>query len=106
VFKAFRTVFSPHSVKEQHSPIYASFQGVLNVTTTDELFTQELDDLIAQCKIRIEQQRIHAKELSGDPPQQRHARAELVAALAGLAKLQGLKKHFTKAAHQATSSSA
>jgi hypothetical protein len=64
------------------------------VTTADALFTQELDNLIAQCKIRIEQQRIHAKELSGDPPQQKHALAELVAAMAGLAKLQGLRKNL------------
>lgn len=66
------------------------------MTTADALFTQELDDLIAQCKIRIEQQRIHAKELSGAPPQQKHARAELVAAIADLAKLKDLRKHFTK----------
>jgi len=66
------------------------------VTTAEALYTQELDNLIAQWKIRIEQQRIHAKELSGDPPQQKHARAELVAAVAGLAKLQDLRKHFTK----------
>jgi len=46
------------------------------MTMADPPFTQELDNLIAQCKIRIEQQRIHAKELSGDPPQQKHARAE------------------------------
>ena len=70
------------------------------MTTADALFAQELDNLIAQCKIRIEQQRIHAKELSGDPPQQKHARTELVEAVAGLAKLQGLRKHFTKAAHK------
>ena len=73
------------------------------MTTADALFTQELDNLIAQCKIRIEQQRIHAKELSGDPPQQKHARAKRVVAIAGLAKLQDLRKHFTKAARQTTS---
>jgi hypothetical protein len=60
------------------------------VTTADALFTQELDNLIAQCKIRIEQQSIHAKQLSGNPPQQKHARAELVTAIAGLRKLQDL----------------
>ena len=63
--------------------------------TADTLITEELDNLIAHCKIRIEQQRIHAKELSGAPSQQKQARAELVAALAGLAKLQDLRKHFT-----------
>jgi hypothetical protein len=72
--------------------------GNLNVTTADALSPQELDKLIARCKICIEQQRIHARELSGDPPQQKHARAELAAAIAGLAKLQDVRKHFTKAA--------
>jgi hypothetical protein len=66
------------------------------VTTADALYTQELDNRIAQCKIRIEQQRIHAKELSGDSPQQKRARAELVAAIAGLAKLRDLREHFTR----------
>lgn len=66
------------------------------MTTADALFAQELDNLIAQCKIRIEQQRIHAKELSGDPQQQKHALGELVAAIASLAKLRKLRKHFTK----------
>jgi hypothetical protein len=32
---------------------------------------------IGRYKIRIEQQRIHAKESSGDPSQQKHARAQL-----------------------------
>ena len=75
------------------------------MTMADALITQELDNLIAQCKIRIEQQRIHAKELSGDPPQQKHARAEVVAAIAGLAKLQDLRKQFTKTANRTSSSS-
>jgi DNA-binding NtrC family response regulator len=66
------------------------------VTTADAISAQELNNLIAQCKIRIEQQRIHAKELSGDPPQQKHALQELVAAIASLAKLRKLRKHFTK----------
>lgn len=66
------------------------------MTMADALFTQELDNLIAQCKIRIEQQRIHAKELSGDLPQQKHARAEVVAAIASLAKLQNLRKRLLK----------
>jgi hypothetical protein len=68
------------------------------VTTAGAPFTQELDKLIAQCKIRIEQQRIHAKELSGDPPQQKQARAELVAAKAGLARLLDLRKRATTSA--------
>jgi hypothetical protein len=35
------------------------------VQITNTLFAEELDNLIAQYKIRIQQQRIHAKELSG-----------------------------------------
>jgi hypothetical protein len=66
------------------------------VTTADAPYTQELDNLIAQFKIRIEQQRIHAKELSGDPLQQKHARAELVVARAGLAGLLDLRKRATR----------
>jgi len=63
--------------------------------TADTLFTEELDNLIGRYKIRIEQQRIHAKELSGDPSQQKHARAELAGIIAGLAKLQDLRNQFT-----------
>jgi hypothetical protein len=70
------------------------FPGVLNLQTADTLFTEELDDLIGRYKIRI-QQRIHAKELSGDPSQQKHARAQLAGIIAGLAKLQDLRKQFT-----------
>jgi hypothetical protein len=61
---------------------------------TDTLFAAELDNLIAQHKIRIEQQRIHARELSGDRLQQKLAKEQLAAAIAGLAKLQDLRKHF------------
>jgi hypothetical protein len=63
--------------------------------TTDTLFRHKLDNLIARRKIRIQQQRIHAKELPGDPPQQKLAKAQLAAAIAGLAKLQDLRKHLT-----------
>ena len=63
--------------------------------SADNVFAEELDNLIARYKIRIQQQRIHARELSGDLPQQKHARAQLAAIVAGLVKLQDLLKHFT-----------
>jgi hypothetical protein len=64
--------------------------------TADTLFAEELDNMIGRYKIRIEQQRIHAKELSGDPSQQKHARAQLAGITAGLAKLKDLRKQFTE----------
>jgi len=65
------------------------------MSSADTVFAEELDNLIARYKIRIQQYRIHARELSRDPPQQRHAKAQLAAVLASLAKLQDLRKHFT-----------
>ena len=56
---------------------------------------RRVDDLIGRYKIRIQQQRIHAEELSGDLLQQKHARAQLAGIIAGLAKLQDLRKQFT-----------
>jgi hypothetical protein len=72
-----------------------SVRGVLNVPTADTVFAEELDNLIARYKIRIRQQRIHARELSGHPSQQTHAKAQLATIIGGLAKLQELRKHFT-----------
>jgi uncharacterized protein YciW len=69
------------------------------MATADNVFAEELDNLIARYKIRIQQQRIHARELSGDLPQQKHARAQLAAIVAGLTKLQDLRKHFTLKRH-------
>jgi len=43
------------------------------MTTTDVPLLEELDGVITQHKLRIEQQRIHASELSADPTQQKHA---------------------------------
>jgi hypothetical protein len=65
------------------------------VATADTVFAEELDNLIARYEIRIEQQRIHARELSGHPSQQTHAKAQLATITGGLAKLQDLGKHFT-----------
>jgi len=61
---------------------------------TDRLLIDELDGFIAQHELRIQQQRIHASELSADPTQQKHARAKLAAMTAGLAKLQEFRKRF------------
>jgi hypothetical protein len=44
--------------------------------------------VIALHKLRFQQQRIHATELSADPTQQKHAEAQLAAMTAGLVKLQ------------------
>jgi hypothetical protein len=73
----------------------AHCRGLHMVRTADTLVTDELDALIARYTTRIEQQRIHVTELSRDPRQQNDARAELAATIAGLAKLQWLRKHFT-----------
>jgi len=61
---------------------------------TERLLVDELDGVIAQHKLRIQQQRIHASELSADPTQQKHAQAQLAAMTAGLAKLQEFRKRF------------
>jgi hypothetical protein len=42
----------------------------------------------------MQQQRIHASELSVDPTQQKHAESQLAAMTAGLVKLQKLRKRI------------
>ena len=61
---------------------------------TDRLLIDALDSVIAQHKLRIQQRRIHANELSANPTQQKHAQAQLAAMTAGLAKLQEFRKRF------------
>jgi len=61
---------------------------------TEKLLIDELDGVIAQHKLRIQQQRIHANELSADPMRQKHARAQLAAMTAGLAKLKEFRKRL------------
>lgn len=61
---------------------------------TGRLLIEELDGIIAQQKLRIQQQRIHACELSADPMQQKHAQAELAAMTAGLEKLKEFRKRL------------
>jgi len=60
----------------------------------DKLLIDELDGVIAQHKLRIQQQRIHARELSADPTRQTHAQAQLAAMTAGLAKLREFRKRL------------
>ena len=60
----------------------------------DIMLSQELDRMIANHQLRIQQQRIHVRELSGDPTQQKHARRQLTAMVAGLAKLRDYRKLF------------
>jgi hypothetical protein len=62
--------------------------------TTAVLLLDELDFVIAQCNLRIQQQRIHADELSADPTQQKHAREQLAVMTAGLAKLQEFRRRL------------
>jgi hypothetical protein len=66
-----------------------------NMPSAEVLLLDELDALIAQHRMRIQQQRIHASELAADPSQQKHARAQLAAMTAGLAKLQEFRKRLT-----------
>jgi len=61
---------------------------------TDKPLIDELDGVIALHKLRIQQQRIHATELSADPTQQKHAEAQLAAMTAGLVKLQQFRKRL------------
>jgi hypothetical protein len=66
-----------------------------NMLATDAPLLAQLDRFIAGYKLRIQQQRIHARELSAAPMQQKHAQAQLVAMRAGLAKLQQFRKRLT-----------
>jgi hypothetical protein len=61
----------------------------------DTMLSHELDKIIAAHQLRIQQQRIHVKELSASPPQQEHARGELTAMVAGLEKLRDYRKLFS-----------
>jgi hypothetical protein len=61
---------------------------------TDRLLIDEVDGVIAEHKLRIQQQRIHASELSADPTQKKYAEAQLAAMTAGLAKLQEFRKRL------------
>ena len=61
---------------------------------TNKPLIDELGGAIAVHKLRIQQQRIHATELSADPKQQKHAEAQLAAMTAGLVKLQEFRKRL------------
>jgi hypothetical protein len=61
----------------------------------DTMLSHELDKIIATHKLRIQQQRIHVRALSGDPKQQKQARGELTAMVAGLEKLRDYRKKFS-----------
>jgi len=58
----------------------------------DTMLSHELDKIIANCQLRIQQQRIHVRELSADSMQQKQAEGELAAMVAGLEKLRGYRK--------------
>jgi hypothetical protein len=66
------------------------------MTGTDKPLIDELDGIIALHELRIQQQRIHATELSADPTQQTHAEVRLAAITEGLVKLQGFRKRFAR----------
>jgi len=61
----------------------------------DTMLSHELDKIIANCQLRIQQQRIHVRELSADSMQQKQAEGELAAMVAGLEKLRGYRKLFS-----------
>jgi hypothetical protein len=61
----------------------------------DAMLPQELDKIIADYQLRIQQQRIHVRELSGDPTQQKQAQGQLTAMVAGLEKLRDYRKLFS-----------
>jgi hypothetical protein len=61
----------------------------------DTMLSHELDRIIANYQLRIQQQRIHVRALSGDPTQQKQAEGQLTSMLAGLEKLRGYRKLFS-----------
>lgn len=61
----------------------------------DTMLSQELDKIIANYQLRIQQQRIHVKDLSGDPMQQKRAQGQLAAMVMGLNKLRDYRKLFS-----------
>jgi hypothetical protein len=60
---------------------------------SETMLSKELDQIIARCEVRVEQERIHVRELSADPSQQKTARVRLATTVAGLAKLQDYRRH-------------
>ena len=61
----------------------------------DTMLSHELDRIIASYQLRIQQQRIHVKELAGDPTQQKRAQGQLAAMVTGLDKLRDYRKLFS-----------
>jgi hypothetical protein len=61
----------------------------------DTMLSQELDRIIANYQLRIQRQRIHVKELSGDPMQQKRAQGQLTSMVTGLDKLRDYRKLFS-----------
>jgi FKBP-type peptidyl-prolyl cis-trans isomerase (trigger factor) len=61
----------------------------------DTMLCHELDRIIANYQLRIQQQRIHVKELSADPTQQKQAQGQLAAMVTGLDKLRDYRKLFS-----------
>ena len=60
----------------------------------ETMLSKELDQIIADHQLRIQQQRIHVRELSGDHRQQQEAQGQLTAMVAGLEKLRDYRKLF------------
>jgi hypothetical protein len=58
----------------------------------DTLLPQELDQIIARHEIRIQQEHIHVAGLRSNPLQQKVARAQVAASMAGLAKLKEYRR--------------
>jgi hypothetical protein len=73
-------------------------RGDTYVPGTNKSLIDEHDGVIALHKLRIQQQRIHASELSADPTQHKHAQAQVGAMTASLVKLHKIPKTPSEAA--------
>ena len=60
-----------------------------------DFFDSEIDRLIHSAKNRIEQQRIHLKELRGNTAEIRRARHDLKAMIEGCEKLQVVRRQLS-----------
>ena len=71
----------------------------------DEPLIDELGGAIGVHKLRIQQQRIHATELSADPTQQKHAEAQLAAMAVEFRRRLVLKKRAMRRARPSSRNS-
>jgi predicted transcriptional regulator len=70
-------------------------ENTLPIQLDRDFFDSEIDRLIHSAKNRIEQQRIHLKELRGNAAEIRGARHELKAMIEGCEKLQVVRRQLS-----------